>query len=224
MVHMAAHQPFHGSNKSEKANQNEGTLGVIDDPFTPTSSSHTSDQRRVSHRYSSFDTQLFAHYQPSTSPSSAKRALEAHLSETDRRLEEAAKLGTALVRQRKDISERLKEVEKQQGNGEIGIDLRRKLVEVEKEYNELGRESARSFLAPKARHGGVEETSNGNITLDSRVELLNPLFSDLTNVTYRILPAQQNSLARQLTLPRCSIRGRGSSVIRSQIVWMTSSL
>jgi hypothetical protein len=101
------------------------------------------------HRYSHFDTQLFA-LGPTTSPEQAKRALEAHLVETERRIQDASKLGTSLVQQRKELSERLKEVEKQQSEGDITPELRQKLVEIEREYNEVGRESARAFL-PKSR-------------------------------------------------------------------------
>ena len=123
-----------------------------DDPFV----SSRPDARRASHRYSAFDTQLFATYQPVASPTAAKRALESHLTETDRRLEEASKLGTALVKQRQEIAQRLKEVQDRQEE-EIGPELRQKIVEVEKEYHELGRESARAFLSHKARSTNVEE-------------------------------------------------------------------
>jgi hypothetical protein len=101
------------------------------------------------HRFSNFDAQVFA-LGPNASPAQAKRALEAHLAETDRRMEEAGKLGTALVQQRKELTDRLKEVEKQQADGEISEDLRQKLVDIEKDYNEVARESARAFL-PKQR-------------------------------------------------------------------------
>lgn len=101
------------------------------------------------HRYSNFDNQLFA-LGPTTSPEQAKRALEAHLAETERRIQDASKLGTTLVQQRKELSDRLKEVEKQQSEGDITPELRQKLVDIEKEYNEVGRESARAFL-PKSR-------------------------------------------------------------------------
>jgi len=101
------------------------------------------------HRFSSFDHELFASG-PGSSPTQAKRALEAHLAETDRRLDEAGKLGTALVSQRKALAERLQEVEKLQKEGELGPDLRKKLVEIEREFNDLARESARVFL-PKQR-------------------------------------------------------------------------
>jgi hypothetical protein len=87
---------------------------------------------------------------PATSPDQAKRALEAHITETERRIQEASRLGTSLVQQRKELGERLKEVEKEQTEGDITPELRQKLVEIEKEYNEVGRETARAFL-PKSR-------------------------------------------------------------------------
>lgn len=118
------------------------------DPFlsASTNSNH--------HRFSHFDSQLFA-LSPATSPDQAKRALEAHLTETERRIQEASKLGTTLVQQRKALEDRLREVEKQQNEGDITPELRQKLVEIEKEYNEVGRESARAFL-PKSRASSGE--------------------------------------------------------------------
>lgn len=65
-------------------------------------------------------------------------------------MEEAGKLGTALVQQRKELSDRLRDVEKLEGEGGLSDDLRQKLVEIEKDYNEVARESARAFL-PKQR-------------------------------------------------------------------------
>ncbi|KAJ5575992.1 Pleckstrin homology domain Mcp5-type [Penicillium sp. DV-2018c] len=111
---------------------------------------------RDSHRYSSFDTQLYS--LDASSPAQAKRALEAHLAETERRLEEASRLGTALIEQQQQLAEQLKEVELQQDEGEMSPDLRRKLADLEKEYNEIGRESARAFLAPKRLAGGPDDT------------------------------------------------------------------
>ena len=113
------------------------------DPFVADSSGPTH------HRYSNFDQDLFA-AGPGSSPTQAKRALEAHLAETERRLDEAGKLGTALVAQRKTLAEQLQEVEKLQAEGELGPELRHKLVEIEKEYHELARDTARAFL-PKSR-------------------------------------------------------------------------
>jgi hypothetical protein len=119
----------------------DGNSAGMDDPFV--SSPLGSGTARESHRLKS---QLFT--LDASSPSQAKRALEAHLAETERRLQEAATLGTALVKQQRVLTDRLKEVE-QQDEGEIGPELHRKLVELEMEYNEIGRESARAFLAPK---------------------------------------------------------------------------
>ena len=136
-------------NEAVEVENGAGTNGAVGGEGPGPSTS----PRSTSHRFSSFDTQLFTLNHPSSSPSQAKRALEAHLGETDRRLADASKLGTALVQQRKELSERLKEVDSQQGQREIGPELRQKLIEIEKEYNEVGRESARVFLAPRSQLG-----------------------------------------------------------------------
>lgn len=137
-----------------------------DDPFVTTSSQ---SKKPRSHRYSSFDTDLFSLDRSSSSPSQAKRSLEAHLAETDRRLQEASKLGTALVKQRKDLSDRLEEVERQQEEAEIGPELRQKLIDVEKEYIEVGRESARAGLGPKSRVVSSEDRTTAAVPSDGRV-------------------------------------------------------
>ena len=143
-----------------------GTIQQSDDPFTGAPSQSPPSHP---HRYSTFDTQLFAlNHQ---SPTQAKRALEAHLAETERRLQEASRLGTALVQQRKDLTERLNDVDLQKEEGDIGPELRQKLSDIEKEYNELGRESARAFLGPKPRVPLSEETANAPFALNGGVSL-----------------------------------------------------
>lgn len=138
-----------------------GSLASMEDPFlSPTAQPSAA---REPHRYSSFDTQLFS--LNVSSPAQAKRALEAHLAETERRLEEASKLGTALIEQQRELSDQLKEVEQQPDEGEMGPELRRKLADLEKEYTEVGRETARAFLAPKRLVGGLEDTPS----LDQKV-------------------------------------------------------
>ncbi|TKA63844.1 hypothetical protein B0A55_12258 [Friedmanniomyces simplex] len=99
-------------------------------------------------RYASFDTDQFSSY-TSNSPSHAKRALEAHLKDTDRRIQDASRLGTTLLQQRKELSARLEDVKQVQQDNEVPADLRKKLAELEREYNEVGKESARAFL-PKS--------------------------------------------------------------------------
>lgn len=143
------------------ANPPPGALAVEhhngSDPFL------TSSQDPQRQRYSAFDNSQFSLYL-NGSPVQAKRALQAHLAETTRRLQETSHLGNALVQQRKEIEEKMKEVEQQQHANDIGPELRQKLVELEKEFNEVGRETARAFL-PKSRvpSGETGPTAGGLI-------------------------------------------------------------
>ncbi|KAL8734598.1 MAG: hypothetical protein Q9181_003164 [Wetmoreana brouardii] len=141
-----------------------GSLKNNEDPFTNTPTM----QPNRPHRYSSFDSRLFAENHPSSSPSQAKKALEAHLAETDRRLGEASRLGTTLVDQRQKLSARLREVEQQQNRNELGPELRQRLIDIEKEYNEVGRETARAFLGPRADSVGAPSDSETPFALDGR--------------------------------------------------------
>lgn len=131
-----------------------------------------------------------------SSPSQAKRALEAHLAETERRLQDASKLGTALVQQQKELSDKLKEVEGKGDDGEIGPDLRRKLVDLEKEYNEIGRESARAFLGPKSRLGATEESGPG---------------SSAAPASPAVLSSQANSSPSKVSVPSRKQRNQPSN-------------
>ncbi|EKG21620.1 hypothetical protein MPH_01054 [Macrophomina phaseolina MS6] len=137
------------------------------DPFVSPAASNTSDSRR---RYAGFDNQLFSIYAEG-SPSQAKRALEAHLAETERRLQEASQLGTILVQQRKELSDRLKDIAQQQDATEIGPDLRAKLVELEREFNEVGKDTARAFI-PKTRVPSYHQSldSEGNSIFSSEAQ------------------------------------------------------
>lgn len=130
------------------------------DPFVSLSSTASSHLR-----FSDFDQELFA-AGPGSDPRQAKRALEAHLAETDRRLDEAGKIGTALVSQRKALAEQLQEIEKLQAEEELAPELRKKLVDIEKDYNDLARESARVFL-PKQRVASSDNQGSPYM-LDSR--------------------------------------------------------
>jgi hypothetical protein len=109
------------------------------------------------HRYSNYDHDFFV--TGPASPESAKRALAAHLQETERRLEEAGKLGNALVLQRKQLTEQLKEIEKVNNEEELSQELRERMVGIEKEFNTLTRESARNLL-PKQRVPSNEVNPN----------------------------------------------------------------
>ncbi|KGO77956.1 Pleckstrin homology domain, Mcp5-type [Penicillium italicum] len=152
-----------------------GSFASMEDPFVA-----NSGRPAVPRDPNRFDTQLYN--LNASSPAQAKRALEAHLAETERRLEEASRLGTALIDQQRQLSEQLKEVEQEQNEGEMGPELRRKLADLEKEYNEIGRESARAFLAPKRLAGGPEDAQLGTPSFDQKSPLSPALFaSQATN-------------------------------------------
>jgi hypothetical protein len=131
------------------ANLPEGAVaanGLESDPFTisPSNPPHHGPTR-----YASFDNDQFSTYS-TNSPSQARRALEAHLKDTDRRIQDASKLGTTLISQRKNLASRLKEVEELSKDNDVPQELQQRLTALEKEYNDIGRESARAFL-PKVK-------------------------------------------------------------------------
>ncbi|KAK7426731.1 hypothetical protein QQZ08_006767 [Neonectria magnoliae] len=169
---------------------------AIHDPFV------TSTPAPAHHRYSNnFDHDLFI-AGPASSPRQAKRALEAHLAETERRLEEAGKLGTALVTQRKTLTEQLQEVDKLQAEGELNPELRQKLVEIEKEYNNLARESARAFL-PKQRVPSNEANPNSPFAPESR--------SGRRSVSPSKFESQATGSPTKLSVPNRKIRNQPSN-------------
>lgn len=129
-------------------------MSATEDPFVNGSGDHLPLPHP--HRYSAFDTQIFD-LNASSSPSQAKRALEAHIAETNRRLEDAGRLGSSLVQQRAELAEKLKEVEKRRDDAELPPELRERLAEIEKDYNDVGRETARALLAPRSRVVSADE-------------------------------------------------------------------
>ncbi|RYC65539.1 hypothetical protein CHU98_g637 [Xylaria longipes] len=165
------------------------------DPFHSVGPTH--------HRFSHFNAQLFA-LGPNASPAQAKRALEAHLAETDRRMEEAGKLGTALVQQRNELTERLKEVEKLQAEGELSDDLRQKLVEIERDYNEVARESARAFL-PKSRVPSNEAAAGSPFVPEGK--------GGKRSVSPSKFEAQATASPTKLSVPNRKIRNQPSNRI-----------
>lgn len=129
----------------------------MEDPFVNSSP----DPQR--HRYSGFNAQQFSLYS-NGSPSQVKRALEAHLSETDRRLNEASNVGTVLLKQRQDLHDRIKEIERFHSNDEISPELRQRLSQLEREVSEVSKETARIFV-PKSRvpSGESADTSDSAV-------------------------------------------------------------
>lgn len=91
-----------------------------------------------------------------SSPTQLKRALLARLEDVQRRLHEAGQLGESLVRHQKELQEKIKEVEAEaEKGGEISPELRQKLTALEKEYNEVHKESTRALLSSKI-HGSLD--------------------------------------------------------------------
>lgn len=195
--------------------------GSDDDPFKTPPQSQQSHPHP--HRFSSFDTHLFALNHPSSSPSQAKRALEAHMVETERRLQETSKLGTALLQQKKHLSERLQEVETQQEDGEISSELRQKLVDIEKDYTEVGRASARAFLGPKTDGPGSGGSINSPFALDGKVSRFCSVILVIAKPQFSVPQVHQNFRARLRTLHRSSMFP-GSNEINPQIEWVISNL
>jgi len=68
------------------------------------------------------------------------------------------------VQQRKELEDKLQEVDQQQQADDIGPELRSRLAELEKEFNEVGRETARVFL-PRSRvaSGETDITGAGSV-------------------------------------------------------------
>ncbi|KAL4981178.1 anucleate primary sterigmata protein A [Aspergillus desertorum] len=157
----------------ESGRGNASMMPMMDDPFV--ASPEGAREHHSANQYSTFDAQLFN--LDTSTPAQAKRALEAHLAETERRLEEASKLGTALVEQRKALEDKLREVEQQQQESQIGEDLRRKLADLEREYNEIGQETARAFLAPKRLASGDDDGHLSTPSLDQKSPLSSALFA-----------------------------------------------
>ncbi|CAK7219159.1 hypothetical protein SCUCBS95973_003725 [Sporothrix curviconia] len=110
------------------------------------------------YRFADFDEGTFSEH-ADVSAEQAKRALRAHLAETERRMAEAGRLGTALVQQQKDLTDRLREVEELQSESDLAPELKKKLAELEKEYDDVARETARAFL-PKQRIPSNESTGS----------------------------------------------------------------
>jgi hypothetical protein len=143
------------------------------DPFASTQSDpflddHGNAPTASTHRFSSLDSDslsLASH----ASPRQLKRTLRAHLSETDRRLQDAQRLGTSLLQQQQELSERLKEVEAQEDEAEVSPELRKRLAEIGKEHDDIGREIAKALLAPKARAVSSEDhaATDGSETFSS---------------------------------------------------------
>ncbi|KAJ9650059.1 hypothetical protein H2198_010621 [Neophaeococcomyces mojaviensis] len=112
------------------------------------------------HRFSRFDIEPLE-LGATASPSQAKRTIEAHLQETDRRLLDAQKLGNSLLKQREDLTSRLEEVEQLQDEAQIPADLRKRLADIEREHADVGKEVARALIGPKQKQDDAQLSDSG---------------------------------------------------------------
>ncbi|KAI9884100.1 MAG: hypothetical protein M1823_004104 [Watsoniomyces obsoletus] len=135
-----------------------------DDPFANGGLGNHQPSQRFSH----FDTQRFD-LSPSASPAQAKRVLEAHLADTDRRIQDASKLESSLAEQRRNLSEQLDEVRQKQDDSELGPELRQKLADFEAEYRQVVRDSARAFIGSKPHAHADGRGSDGQHSGDASV-------------------------------------------------------
>jgi len=91
------------------------------------------------------------------SASEIKRKLELRLADTKTKMYNIGKLGESLVKQEKELSDRIREMESgMQGDDEIRHELRSKLAELESGFKEIERESAKVFAKTVPFFGKVQ--------------------------------------------------------------------
>ncbi|CAJ0548291.1 Ff.00g050450.m01.CDS01 [Fusarium sp. VM40] len=171
------------------------------DPFVTNTPEAAPTSAPAQHRYSNYDLDFFI--TGPSSPESAKRALTAHLQETERRLAEAGKLGNALVAQRKELTDQLKEIEKVNNEEELSQELRERMVGIEKEFNTLTRESARNLL-PKQRVPSNEANPNSPFAPETKA-------GRLRSVSPSKFESQATGSPTKLTVPNRKIRNQPSN-------------
>jgi hypothetical protein len=79
------------------------------------------------------------------SPADIKRALEQRLADTKAKMYNIGRLGESLVKQEKDLNDRLRDVDAQSQDDEIRPELRSKLAELELGFKEIEKESVKAF-------------------------------------------------------------------------------
>ncbi|KKA27295.1 hypothetical protein TD95_003134, partial [Thielaviopsis punctulata] len=157
-----------GQDLDDRHNSSDDTFA--DDASLDGDASDGTPLRTQRQRYGIFDTHAFG-LGPGSSPGQAKRALEAHLVETNRRLDETGRLGHQLVRQRQEVLDQLKLVGDLATDQELPSELRAKLNDIEKEYNDVVKETARAFV-PRQRvpsnESGANPTSTSPFVTEAR--------------------------------------------------------
>jgi hypothetical protein len=79
------------------------------------------------------------------SPLDIKRKLELRLADTKAKMYNIGRLGESLVKQEKELQDRIQEMDAQPQDDEIRPELRSKLADLETGFKEIERESAKAF-------------------------------------------------------------------------------
>src|ERR1700738_4580754 len=79
------------------------------------------------------------------SPLDIKRKLEQRLADTKTKMYNIGRLGESLVKQAKELPDRIQEMDSQSQDDEIRPELRSKLADLENGFKEIERESAKAF-------------------------------------------------------------------------------
>jgi hypothetical protein len=95
------------------------------------------------------------------SHSDIKRKLEQRLADTKTKMYNIGRLGESLVKQEKELNERIKEIESHSQDDEIRPELRSKLADLENGFKEIERESAKAFTKGTPFLGKVCEIMYG---------------------------------------------------------------
>ena len=106
------------------------------DPITPVTPQH--QIRSISAGSSFFS-------MSDRSASDVKQKLEQRLADTKQKMHNIGRLGESLLKQEKELNDRIKEMDSQSQNDEIKPELRSKLADLENGFKEIERESAKAF-------------------------------------------------------------------------------
>ena len=174
---------------SEETTTNHAPHNGLENHNDPFVDREPNGQTQVAaHRYSSHLSDDNSTY--TTSPTQAKRTIEAHLQETERRLHDTQKLGTSLLQQQSELTERLKELDEHPEQPEISGELRTRLFQLEKEHDDVGREIARALL-PKSRNVSAEEKPSTEASIYSSQATASPTKITAPNRRQRNQPANR---------------------------------
>lgn len=117
------------------------TMDPTSPPVTPHHQIRSTSTNLLSPSSSAYSTSAMS----DRSPADIKRKLEARLLDTKNKMHNIGKLGESLVKQERELNDRIKEMDMQSHEDEIRPELRSKLADLENGFKEIERESAKAF-------------------------------------------------------------------------------